>query len=102
MFVDKVASADLVGGMGKRSPHEATCPRIASGFSEKDAACLPFTQTIPTSFLALRCKSAAFCGPLPRHECLFSLLHFGPRITFQSSLWVTKALALVCASFLTR
>jgi hypothetical protein len=51
--VDKVASADLVDGMGKRSPHEATCPRIASGFSEKDAACLPFTQRYSEKFSGL-------------------------------------------------
>jgi hypothetical protein len=58
--VDKVASADLVGCMGKRSPHEATCPRIASGFSKKDAACLPFTQPYSEKFFGLALQVRRF------------------------------------------
>ena len=61
--VDKVTSAALVGGMGKRSPHEATCPRIASGFSEKDAACPPFTQHYSKKFSGLALQ---VCGVLCR------------------------------------
>ena len=30
--IDKIGSRDLPRAMGKRSPHEATCPRIASEF----------------------------------------------------------------------
>ena len=29
--IDKFGRGALFAGMGKRSPHEATCPRIASG-----------------------------------------------------------------------
>jgi hypothetical protein len=41
--IDKHGQFRETASLGKRSPHEATCPRIASEFSEKDAACLPIT-----------------------------------------------------------
>jgi hypothetical protein len=74
--VDKVASADLVDGMGKRSPHEATCPRIASGFSEKDAACLPFTQRYSEKFSGLALQVWRFV--VLCRATIVCLLHFGP------------------------
>jgi hypothetical protein len=69
--------------MGKRSPHEATCRRIASGFSKKDAACLPFTQPYSEKFFGLALQAWRFVQLCrATNACL---LHFRPRITFQSS-----------------
>jgi hypothetical protein len=46
---DKFIRPTVRAGTGKRSPRQAACPSIASGFSEKDAACLPFAQHFPKS-----------------------------------------------------